>query len=442
MRRFVIKLRDILCVALALVGISSWLFVGDALAAQPQTINYQGRLYDLNNLPLTGQYDFRFRLYDDLAKSNLLWGPEEYTNQSVVNGYFSVPLGSTESFSAAGLDFKNQYYLTVQIKETTAGVWDNETDPPVAFNSYAYSFNTQKLDNDDGFVRVGYGVLAGYKLSAGETAFSVNTASGFNGTLLSLSNDGNEVLSVAGNGGLHWMDGGYASAYFNIENLTNSEANKIRNQLGGEMKAGSGTQISGMQVGQAIIPSKRSAVDVKFNQSYDSAPIVMLTLASDSNLMRYFVSDVTANGFRLNLYPTQSNDTLFNWQAYPANGVQSDQSNVGEEAILEDLPEYEVPVIVRPPQSVFLPIVPNKEESSLNLNGAEDILYNSGLSILEVGDGLGDEIGDTEDVSDEVSTDDIPAEVIENPITPEDPEVSVEAPVTAEISETPAENLE
>lgn len=224
MRRFVIKLRDILCVALALVGISSWLFVGDALAAQPQTINYQGRLYDLNNLPLTGQYDFRFRLYDDLAKSNLLWGPEEYTNQSVVNGYFSVPLGSTESFSAAGLDFKNQYYLTVQIKETTAGVWDNETDPPVAFNSYAYSFNTQKLDNDDGFVRVGYGVLAGYKLSAGETAFSVNTASGFNGTLLSLSNDGNEVLSVAGNGGLHWMDGGYASAYFNIENLTNPYA--------------------------------------------------------------------------------------------------------------------------------------------------------------------------------------------------------------------------
>lgn len=228
----------------------------------------------------------------------------------------------------------------------------------------------------------------------------------------------------------------------NLAKMAISEANKIRNQLGGEMKAGSGTQISGMQVGQAIIPSKRSAVDVKFNQSYDSAPIVMLTLASDSNLMRYFVSDVTANGFRLNLYPTQSNDTLFNWQAYPANGVQSDQSNVGEEAILEDLPEYEVPVIVRPPQSVFLPIVPNKEESSLNLNGAEDILYNSGLSILEVGDGLGDEIGDTEDVSDEVSTDDIPAEVIENPITPEDPEVSVEAPVTAEISETPAENLE
>ncbi|HPL93366.1 MAG TPA: hypothetical protein PLB38_03735 [bacterium] len=193
-------------------------------AVQPQTINYQGRLYDLTNSPLSGQYDFRFRLYDDALKTTLLWGPEEFTNQSVVNGYFSAPLGSIESFSAAGLDFTDQYYLTVQIKETAAGVWDDETDPPVAFNSYAYSFNTQKLDNPDGLVDIGLGIIAGYQLAAAETALAINTAPGFNGTLLSLANDGTEVLNVAGDGELHWMDGGYNSAYFNIENLVNPYA--------------------------------------------------------------------------------------------------------------------------------------------------------------------------------------------------------------------------
>jgi hypothetical protein len=189
-------------------------------AAQPQTINYQGRLYDLTNLPLSGQYDFQFRLYDDVLKSNLLWGPEEFTNQSVANGYFAVPLGSIESFSAAGLDFKDQYYLTIQIKETAAGVWDTEADPPVPFNSYAYSFNTQKLDNADGFVNIGLGMVAGYQLSGAETVFQINTAAGFTGDLLSLSNDGNEYLKLAGDGTLYWMDGGYKNAYLNIENVS------------------------------------------------------------------------------------------------------------------------------------------------------------------------------------------------------------------------------
>lgn len=217
MRRF-IKLRAVWGV---LMGLSvALLFVANgANAVQPQTINYQGRLYDLTNSPLSGQYDFQFRLYDDALKTTLLWGPEEFTNQSVVNGYFSAPLGSVESFSVAGLDFTDQYYLTVQIKETAAGVWDDETDPPVAFNSYAYSFNTQKLDNPDGLVDIGLGIIAGYQLAAAETALAINTATGFNGTLLSLANDGAEVLNIAGDGELHWMDGGYGDAYFNIENV-------------------------------------------------------------------------------------------------------------------------------------------------------------------------------------------------------------------------------
>jgi hypothetical protein len=207
----------------------------------------------------------------------------------------------------------------------------------------------------------------------------------------------------------------------NLAKMAIADANKIKKQLGGEMKASSGssTAIGGMQVGQATIPGKNTSVRVTFANEYSAPPIVMLTLASDSSLMRYFVSNVTELGFTLNLYPSQYQDTLFNWQAYPGSDVKS---AVVSEAILEDLPEYEVPVIV-PPQDYFLPAVPNKEDNTLNLNGAEDVLYNSGLSIVEVGDELGTTINE------EV--------VVEVPA-----EASIEVPATPEISETPAENLE
>jgi len=218
MGRF-IKLRSILCLALVL-GLSFGFFLNDVSAVQPNTINYQGRLYDLANAPLSGQYDFQFRLYDDVLKTTLLWGPEEFTNQSVVNGYFAVPLGSIESFSVAGLDFTDQYYLTIQIKETAAGIWDTEADPPVPFNSYAYSLNTQKLDNADGFVDIGLGILAGYQLAGAETAFAINTAVGFTGDLLSLSNNSTNYLRVDHAGDIYLTD-------TQTINMTNNSVNNL-----------------------------------------------------------------------------------------------------------------------------------------------------------------------------------------------------------------------
>jgi len=234
----------------------------------------------------------------------------------------------------------------------------------------------------------------------------------------------------------------------NLAKMDVADANKIKKQLGGEMKVGSSASSSAMQVGQATIPGKRSSVDVTFDQSYDNAPIVMLTLASDSSLMRYFVSNVTSTGFRLNLYPTQYQDTLFNWQAYPSSNVQT--SNSEEEEILEDLPEYQVeqdlivippveeePVIEEEPTVIeeaaatgleilvegdASPVAEETvvEEESLNLEGAEDVLYNDSLSIVEVGDELGEQISET----------------------PAEPEAPAEVPVSPEISETPAEILE
>ncbi|HPL93120.1 MAG TPA: hypothetical protein PLB38_02460, partial [bacterium] len=165
--------------------------------------------------------------------------------------------------------------------------------------------------------------------------------------------------------------------------------------------------------------------------------IVMLTLASDSSLMRYFVSDVTASGFRLNLYPTQYSDTLFNWQAYPASNVQSGAS--AEPLNLEDLPEYQVeePVIeeeiVVPPadevevNETGLEILSEsadaasnagtEEANTLQLEDAEDVLYNDALSIVEAGDELSEQIEEETPAVEEVPV------VEETPATEETPAV-------------------
>src|SRR5688500_3232294 len=76
------------------------------LSAQPEYINYQGRLNDAAGQPLaTGNYTLEFRIYDDPVGAetiNLVWGPfilDGVTGAghgaavSVVNGRFNVILG-------------------------------------------------------------------------------------------------------------------------------------------------------------------------------------------------------------------------------------------------------------------------------------------------------------------------------------------------------------
>ena len=165
-------------------------------AAIPAIVNYQGRLKDAADAPLSGQYDFRFRLYDDVLKTTLLWGPEEHANQSVSNGYFDIQLGSITTFASAGLDFTDRYWLTLEIKENAAGLWDTETDPPVSFNAYAYALNAEKVVSASGEVNVGTTIQGGAALVGAETALSINTGAGFSGDLLTLSNNGTNYLTV------------------------------------------------------------------------------------------------------------------------------------------------------------------------------------------------------------------------------------------------------
>lgn len=62
-------------------------------ATLPNRINFQGKLLDpATNAPKDGAFSIAFRIYD--GAGNSLWGPETHPTVSVVNGVFSVQLGS------------------------------------------------------------------------------------------------------------------------------------------------------------------------------------------------------------------------------------------------------------------------------------------------------------------------------------------------------------
>lgn len=101
----------LLVVLLTLVGSILPLF------AQPEYINYQGRLNDAAGQPLaTGNYNIEFRIYDDPVLSdtaNLAWGPFILDGStaaghgpavSVINGRFNVILGPEDTAARSILD--------------------------------------------------------------------------------------------------------------------------------------------------------------------------------------------------------------------------------------------------------------------------------------------------------------------------------------------------
>ncbi len=83
----------------------------NAGAAIPRLINYQGKVTDSSNVPLTGSYAVAFRIYDAESGGNMLW-EENHSGVVVDKGLFNVLLGSV-----TGLDipFDKPYFLEIKV---------------------------------------------------------------------------------------------------------------------------------------------------------------------------------------------------------------------------------------------------------------------------------------------------------------------------------------
>ncbi|HRY36901.1 MAG TPA: hypothetical protein P5230_03445, partial [Candidatus Magasanikbacteria bacterium] len=92
-------------------------FFATANAAFNPEINYQGKLFDLNNRPVSdGDYMMKFELFNQETGGTAVWSEERTSTPYLVNlrnGLFSVMLGDVSSLT--GVDFNQTLYLEVSI---------------------------------------------------------------------------------------------------------------------------------------------------------------------------------------------------------------------------------------------------------------------------------------------------------------------------------------
>lgn len=122
-----------------------WLLLllpSSAVRAQPELVNYQGRLSDAAGVRVNGNLRLEFNIFDDAIAGNRLWGPYVLEGVRVVDGRFNVILGPRDS-SNRGLreSFTSGSERFLEIKVGT----DSPIAPRQQFLSVPYAFFAHNL---------------------------------------------------------------------------------------------------------------------------------------------------------------------------------------------------------------------------------------------------------------------------------------------------------
>ncbi|MBV5338369.1 MAG: hypothetical protein J0665_02250, partial [Deltaproteobacteria bacterium] len=121
---------------LAVLALTIFLVVSQALAAPPSTINYQGYLSGSNSAPVNTPVAMTLTLYSAPVGGTALWS-EYQSTVPVVNGVYSVLMGSVTPIA---LPFDTVYYLGVAVNS------DPEMTPRQELASVPYSFRAMGAD--------------------------------------------------------------------------------------------------------------------------------------------------------------------------------------------------------------------------------------------------------------------------------------------------------
>ena len=104
-------------------------------AAIPRVINYQGKLTDKDDNPLSGNFLVTFRFYDVEKAGQAMW--EEGHILNIKNGVFSVSMGSVKPLE---IDFNKDLWLGMEVAS------DGEMTPRIKLASSAYALNAKSID--------------------------------------------------------------------------------------------------------------------------------------------------------------------------------------------------------------------------------------------------------------------------------------------------------
>ena len=187
----------------------------NALAAPPQTMNYQGVLKSIAGVPFTGTKKLTFKIYDAVSGGNLLWNEIQPT-VSVAKGQFSVTLGAGSPAVPLSLAFDKPYWLGVTVDA------EAEMTPRQPLTTAPYAFRARTADTVPGVALVD-GTVTAAKL---DTAYVKKTGDDITGNLTVSGNVGvgtttpTQKLHVWGNYLL--VEGGAGEkAYFGGDGIGN-----------------------------------------------------------------------------------------------------------------------------------------------------------------------------------------------------------------------------
>jgi hypothetical protein len=144
--------------AIAFIACAIFLGAFPALAAPPQTINYQGYLTNAGGTPVNSAVAITFKLYDAATGGAALY-TEAHPTVTVSNGNFNTLIGSVTPIP---LPFNVPYWLTVSINA------DAEMAPRQPLSSSPYAFRAAALD--------GNATLAGSQISGSITTATIPVA--------------------------------------------------------------------------------------------------------------------------------------------------------------------------------------------------------------------------------------------------------------------------
>jgi len=158
----------------------------NVFATIPQMIDFQGRLSNASGDPLTGAYQFVFKIYDGETGGTALWS-ETQDNVQITNGVYNVKIGTVTAIPIGVFENSNiNRWLQIIIGGETMS-------PRVRLISVPYSFISERA----------YGVI-GATITASNLANNIDASGiGFNADLL----DGKHYTAFVSTAGNAMMNG-------------------------------------------------------------------------------------------------------------------------------------------------------------------------------------------------------------------------------------------
>ena len=127
--------------------LASILIIAASLLAIPRTIQYQGKLTDIDGIAIhDADLTIGFLLYDDASGGSPVWA--ETLDVEVSRGLFDVVLGSVHSIA---MDFSDEYWIQIKVDGNDDGdivdVEDEMLSPRVKFSSVPYAIRAFYADS-------------------------------------------------------------------------------------------------------------------------------------------------------------------------------------------------------------------------------------------------------------------------------------------------------